>query len=306
MQELKERGLVSHERPNEFLASLEGLETLNLYLLLDPLFHDGAGAALYRLESALEHVPLFHASTLKNMMRVSPWVSALDFSTPMLQWLEETEKPGWGMFLLTPAPLDVLLAHMRSLLLANAYGEKKIFRVWDGRVMHALARHCPEDLAALLGPAHYALLQDDSLEWIGLRNPALEAGKTPESDYAPRACPWFAFEDKHAAAFQEKRLKVIGHNLAEDLYGRGGGLLYKVPPGERPSVYIARQLGRAQSFGLASVEALRLFAVCALLGGEDFYANAPDIFAETGGKPLEDESQALAHMRRLTDGVNYE
>lgn len=301
---MQESGIITtHEAPAEFLAGLAEREDLRLYLLLDPLFHDEASAALYRLESSREHMPLFHGSTLKNMMRVSPWVSCLDFSTPMLGWLSGVNKPGWGMLLFSPAPLETILAHLRSLLLINAFGEKMIFRFWDGRIMERLAARCPEDMADLLGPAHYAFVRNDDLKWTSLRNPALDSGKAPELGYKARPCPWFVYEKRHSEAFQDKRLKVIGHNLSEDLYGRDDGLLYKVPADERPSLYVARQLDKAQSFGLNSVEALRRYAVCALLNGENFYANAPELFTETGGAPLEDESRVLEHLRRLTDGV---
>jgi hypothetical protein len=59
-----------------------------------------------------------------------------------------------------------MLAHLRSLVLAQAGRGEDRLPFWDGRPLTRICQGIPEDIAMLLGPVHRILTQDEGDEWV--------------------------------------------------------------------------------------------------------------------------------------------
>ena len=138
----------------------------NMWLVLDPGCHPQALAKLYATEPDAEKTLLFFDSPLEHMHELSPRIAAVLPESPMLDWLERHNPPGWGMVVASDAQAGDVLAHLRSLLLVKTKGEDVIFRIWDGRILSRICKAMDEEIPALLGPARLVLTRMSEGAWM--------------------------------------------------------------------------------------------------------------------------------------------
>lgn len=91
------------------------------------------------------------------MHELSPRILPVTLGSLILDWLEEHDPRGWGMVVASDAPIEDVLAHLRSLLLVKTEGKNLIFRIWDGRILARICAAMSEETPLLLGPARLVL-----------------------------------------------------------------------------------------------------------------------------------------------------
>ncbi|HCU68369.1 MAG TPA: hypothetical protein DGF30_03920 [Desulfomicrobium sp.] len=217
----------------------------------------------------------------------------------MERWISGVNPPGWGLYLASDAPVDEMLAHLRSLVLAKRDGEKVVFRFWDGRPLTRICQGIPEDIAMLLGPVHRILTQDEGDEWICIDR---DGDAFMTEAHRPRPAlpsPWYAFTDRHDRLFHDKRPGIVARNITESLFNEKMERGLPLPPNEALSAFVARHVNRGLALGLWGVEALELFVRCCLHHGEGFPdAQAMPALSPLVRTPLEEDA-AVAAMRNV-------
>ena len=274
----------------------------NMWLVLDPGCHPQALAKLYSMEPDAEKTLLFFNSPLEHMHELSPRIAAVMPDSPMLEWLERHNPPGWGMVLASDVQAGEVLAHLRSLLLLKTDGKDVIFRIWDGRIVSRICDAMPEEVPALLGPARLVLTCMSSGAWMRIDH-------APDDMTAPRIvhpCPWYMFDERHAEVFREGRAQVLARNIVFSLCGPTPDTPPPLPPGNEPLLaFTVRHVHRGLALGLSSEQSLELFIRCCLLHGESF----PDTEAFPALRPFAaknvNEDAAVAAMRNICTQGGY-
>jgi hypothetical protein len=268
-----------------------------LWLILDPDCHPDALRQLYAAEPDSEKTLLFLDSPLEYLHQLSPRFAETGQNPPILDWLEHNTLPGWGMVLASNAPAIDVLAHLRSLLLVKSGAKEVVFRVWDGRIVHRICAALPEETPLLLGPIRRIVTRTEDGAWACIdreKNPF----SGPLEPVPARPCPWYAFTQRHAEVFRDKRLKTIARNLTEALMQGEEGQGVPMPLNELLLSFVSRHAVRAESLGLQSQESIALFVRCCLLLGEGFPADCRQVLKIFGRRPV-DEDAAIAAMLPL-------
>jgi len=276
-----------------------------LRLVLDPFCHKQALARLYEYEQGKDIKELFRKTSLEELHAASPRITDIRPESRMLRWLCEADPAGWGMILAADAPLDEILAHLRSLLLVKSDGGNVIFRFWDGSVLSRICTTLPEEIPALLGPVRRVLARTHSQEWACIDRDGDAFMKTPHQPRQPLPCPWYRVTERHEHAFHDQRPAILAHNIIESLLYEQTGSALPLPPTERLQPFVARHVGRGMELGLWKPEALELFVRCCLLRGESFPEVQP-IPAPFSRSPV-NEDMAIQTMSRICNhGGNHE
>lgn len=275
----------------------------NMWIVLDPGCHPQALAELYAMEPDTEKTLLFFNSPLEHMHELSPRIAAVMPDSPMLEWLERHNPPGWGMVLASDAQAGEVLAHLRSLLLVKTDGKDVIFRIWDGRIVSRICMAMPEEVPALLGPARLVLTCMSSGAWMRIDH-------APDEMNAPQIvhpCPWYMFGERHAEAFRDGRALVIAHNLVFSLCGPDPRTPSPQPPGGESLLdFAVRHAERGLALGLCSEQALGLFVRCCLLYGDSFPSREGQPAIRAFTPQVVNEEAAMAAMRTIcTQGVHH-
>jgi hypothetical protein len=269
-----------------------------VYLLLDPLCHPRAIAELHAgTESEISLV--FLGTELEPLHELSPRFAQIQPDSRVFKWLMQSD-PGWGMLLVSPAPVEEVLAHVRSLLLAKSDGGEVIFRCWDGRILARLCQAVPEEIPLLLGPIRRVIARTEENAWACIdRGSEHDFLSRPHESGLPLPCPWYRFTRRHDEVFRDKRLRVASRNIAHALCSSDPER--QLPPFQDESLhhFVSRHVKRADSYGLVGREALELFVRCSLHLGESF----PDVRKMPVLKPFAgqtiDENAAMAAMRTV-------
>ncbi|SFK55931.1 protein of unknown function [Desulfomicrobium apsheronum] len=272
------------------------------WLVLDPGCHPDALARLYALEPDTKKTLLFLDSRLEHMHELSPRILPVTPGSLILDWLEEHDPRGWGMVVASDAPIEDVLAHLRSLLLVKTEGKNLIFRIWDGRILERICAAMPEEAPLLLGPARLVLTRTSAEGWARIDH-------APENPDAPRPvhpCPWYIFGARHAEVFRVGRAQILARNIVFSLCGPTPDASLPLPPGDEPLLaFTVRHVQRGLALGLSSEQALELFIRCCLLHGESF----PDTESIPALKPftarIVNEDAAVAAMRNICTQGGY-
>ncbi|MEZ1317210.1 DUF4123 domain-containing protein [Pseudomonas fluorescens] len=111
---------------------------------------------------------------------VMPYVAIVDVDGGFLQWVATTESTDWGWLLISCAPQNLLVEHLRSLtqvLLPD--GSAVFFRFWDGRYLQSIIQCAEVDAADLLPAVARCLINGQ----------AFEVGASMTK--SPRIFPWW-------------------------------------------------------------------------------------------------------------------
>lgn len=264
-----------------------------LWLVLDPFCHALALARLYEYNQSGDIVELFRNTPLEQSRKASPRVAAIGSESPLLHWLSEADPRNWGMILVSDAPLEEILAHLRSLLLVRTDEDDAILQVWNGSVLSRICRTLPEEIPVLLGPVRRVVTRSHIRSWACIDRDGERFMEAPHSPSQPLPCPWYRITERHERAFHDQRPATLTHNIIEALLqGQPGPVL---PPTERLQTFVARHVERGLGLGLWRAEALELFVRCCLLRGESFPEMQPVPFSR---HPI-DEDTAIAAMCRI-------
>jgi hypothetical protein len=268
----------------------------NMWLVLDPGCHPQALAKLYATEPDAEKTLLFFDSPLEHMHELSPRIAAVFPESPMLNWLEHHNPPGWGMVLASDAQAGDVLAHLRSLLLVKTEGEDVIFRIWDGRIVSRICKAMPEEIPSLLGPARLVLTCTSEGAWMRIDYESHKAD-------APRIvhpCPWYMFGARHAEVFRDGRAQVIARNIVFSMYGADPFKPSPQPPGDESLLdFAVRHVERGLAMGLCSEQALDLFVRCCLLHGDSFPNREGQPVIRAFTSQVLNEESAMTAMRTI-------
>jgi hypothetical protein len=285
---------ISHPGPALTEAQSNGC---GVWLILDPDCHPDALGQLYATEPDSEKTLLFLDSPLEYLHQLSPRVADTGQNLPFLGWLERHDPPGWGMVVASDAPAGDVLAHLRSLLLVKASAKEVIFRVWDGRIVHRLCTALPEETPLLLGPIRRIVTLTEEGTWACIDRNA-DAFARPLEPVPVRPCPWYAFTERLAEVFRDKRLKTIARNVTDALMQAEEGQGIPMPRNEPLLSFVSRHAARAESLGLLNQVSIALFVRCCLFLGEGFPEGVRQVLAILERKPV-DEDAAIAAMLPL-------
>ncbi len=268
----------------------------SVWMLLDHGCHPRALQQLYALEPDTEKTLFFLDSPLEYMHELSPRFAVVAREAAMLGWIEDLDPQGWGMILVSEAPADEVLAHLRSLVLAKTEGKEVIFRVWDGRVLARICSAMPAEARHLLGPVRFILTRTNEQGWIRIER---HEESTDVSTIA-RPCPWYMFSALHAELFRDARAQVLARNIAVSMYSPDPASSPPLPPGDESLLTFAvRHIERGLALGLSRDQSLELFVRCCVLHGESF----PDVVGTPVLKPFAacpvNEDAAVAVMLKI-------
>lgn len=288
------------ENPAPFLEEAVS-SGCSIYLVLDPACDPQAVPHLYATEPRTELTLLFFNSSLQSLHEASPRVAVVSPDASIVRWIEERDPSGWGLLLATPAPIEDVLAHFRSLLLATTDDQEVIFRIWDGRILSRICAAMPKEMPLLLGPVRRVLTRTEDGKWACI-------DQSEETDflsrpYAPQpvhSCPWYRFTDEHVQIFRDKRTQVVVLNITETLRVETPGQGLPVPNNESLPSFVSRHVDRALQLGMWRFETLELFVRCCLLHGETFPQNAQTSISNVFARQPFDEDAAIASMLLLS------
>lgn len=124
--------------------------------------------------------PIWADTVYAEWEAVMPYVAIVAAGSEFLQWVATTEACDWGWLVVSAAPPDLLVEHLRGLTQVRLPdGSAVFFRFWDGRFLQPILQ-CPQvDAAQLLPFARRCLINGQSFE---IHAPVLGA---------PRDFPWW-------------------------------------------------------------------------------------------------------------------
>lgn len=275
----------------------------SVWMLLDHRCHSCALQQLYALEPDTEKTLLFLDSPLEYMHELSPRFAVLAREAAMIGWIEELDPQGWGMILVSEAPAEEVLAHLRSLVLAKTEGKDVIFRVWDGRVLARICSAMPAEARHLLGPVRFILTRTNEQGWIRIDRPE----ESTDASTIARPCPWYMFSALHAELFRDARAQVLARNIALSMYSPDPASSPPLPPGDESLLTFAvRHIGRGLGLGLSRDQSLELFVRCCLLHGESFPdAVGTPVLKPFAACPMNEDAAVAAMLKICSQGSSH-
>ncbi|WIH22390.1 DUF4123 domain-containing protein [Photobacterium damselae] len=117
-------------------------EDESLYLMIDGSSITDIGRKIYELDENVEAYVLYGNSDYELLLDASPWlVKCTQQTEAILQWLEESSFLSTASWLFqSKSPINTIIEHFQSLIVADAYGQDVFFRFADPRVMFALVK----------------------------------------------------------------------------------------------------------------------------------------------------------------------
>ncbi|APV39456.1 hypothetical protein PFAS1_08890 [Pseudomonas frederiksbergensis] len=109
--------------------------------------------------------PIWAGTAYAEWEPVMPYVGIVAAGSEFLQWVATTESRDWGWLVVSSAPQEVLVEHLRSLtqvLLPN--GNAVFFRFWDGRYLLPILRSAEVDATQLMPVIERCLINGQSLD----------------------------------------------------------------------------------------------------------------------------------------------
>ena len=138
-----------------FKTPFSSLSDDPFYLIVDGSVIDNVGAQICLLDAKAEAYALFSHTDYEELLPASPWIVQCTIQTETLfQWLEQHQYFSNAAWLCQSAyPMERLVAHFKSLLIVDVYGQDTFFRFSDPRVMYALAHeHSQQQILSVIAP----------------------------------------------------------------------------------------------------------------------------------------------------------
>ena len=163
-----------------------------IYALIDPLADNQPLHYWYRHASDTQAWPLYGGTEFTDDILHGPWLLPLAQLPNWLTWWQEQERAGQaqGVLIASPYPVEQLIRHWQSLLIAGLDGEEVLFRYYDPRVLAPmLATFTETEICQFLGPTT-SLLIWDQVDWRAY-------SPYPEADLTEHTEPWWRMQPAH-------------------------------------------------------------------------------------------------------------
>lgn len=166
----------------------------HIYAIIDPLADNKPLQYLYQHTDKTDAWPLYAGTEFADDVLSGPWLLPLAQLPGWQEWWQAQEQAAYatGILLASEHPLEKLVLHWQSLLIAGLDGEEVMFRYYDPRVLGPmLYTFTEEETRRFLGPTNELLLRHHD-DW-------LMAAPYPEPDLTEHAEPWWRMKDEHFA-----------------------------------------------------------------------------------------------------------
>ena len=163
-----------------------------IYALIDPLADNQPLHYWYRHASDTQAWPLYGGTEFTDDILHGPWLLPLAQLPSGLAWWQEQESAGQaqGVLIASPYPVEQLVRHWQSLLIAGLDGEEVLFRYYDPRVLAPmLATYTETEICQFLGPTTSLLIWDQA-DWQAY-SPCPKAALTEHTE------PWWRMRPAH-------------------------------------------------------------------------------------------------------------
>lgn len=143
------------------------LPDMKLYAILDNARDERIYPALSEYKCEYRH--LYRGSLPPVLEEVAPHLVEMNPRSAFARWLiEEGWGMSWGIFIASPARLDVLKNHFRELVrVKDEAGRVMYFRFYDPRVFRVYMPTCTkEELRAVFGEARYFFTEGEDRNMI--------------------------------------------------------------------------------------------------------------------------------------------
>lgn len=163
-----------------------------IYALIDPLADNQPLHYWYRHASDTQAWPLYGGTEFTDAILHGPWLLPLAQLPNWLTWWQEQEGAGQaqGVLIASPYPVEQLVRHWQSLLIAGLDGEEVLFRYYDPRVLAPmLATYTETEICQFLGPTTSLLIWEQA-DWRAY-------SPYPKADLTEHTEPWWRMRPAH-------------------------------------------------------------------------------------------------------------
>ena len=163
-----------------------------IYALVDPLADNQPLHYWYRHASDTQAWPLYGGTEFTDDILHGPWLLPLAQLPNWLTWWQEQESAGQaqGVLIASPYPVELLVRHWQSLLIAGLDGEEVLFRHYDPRVLAPmLATYTETEICQFLGPTTSLLIWEQA-DWRAY-------SPYPKADLTEHSEPWWRMRPAH-------------------------------------------------------------------------------------------------------------
>lgn len=137
---------------------------------------------------------------------VMPYVGIIEPDNPFLDWVATTEATDWGWLAVSSSPLDVVVAHLRSLTKVYLTDDQEVFlRLWDGAQVLPILQKLGDEAGAVLPVFQRYLINGQPL--------TVTAGPVT----AAKASPWWRVPASVLEHLAEQSPHVLIDNLLQSL-----------------------------------------------------------------------------------------
>ena len=175
-----------------------------IYALIDPLADNQPLHYWFRHASDTQAWPLYGGTEFTDDILHGPWLLPLAQLPSGLAWWQEQESAGQaqGVLIASPYPVEQLVRHWQSLLIAGLDGEEVLFRYYDPRVLAPmLATYTETEICQFLGPTTSLLIWDQA-DWRAY-------SPYPKADLTEHTEPWWRMQPAHFVGQPGKKEQLI-------------------------------------------------------------------------------------------------
>ncbi len=131
------------------------------YAVIDAA-RDYAALSVLR-EAGFYHVSLYDGDTAIRLAKYAPYLVSLPSDPQLLGSLLKHWGESWGVFAISPEPLEVVRSHLRKFLyVQDAGGKVMYFRFYDPRVLRVFLPACQaREAQQFFGPIQFFLCEGD-------------------------------------------------------------------------------------------------------------------------------------------------
>jgi hypothetical protein len=163
-----------------------------IYALIDPLADNKPLHYWFRHANDTQAWPLYGGTEFTDAILQGPWLLPLvQLADWQIEWQkQECEGQAQGILMASPYPVEQLVRHWQSLLIAGLDGEAVLFRYYDPRVLAPMLTTYTEiEICQFLGPVTSLLIWNQT-DWQ-VYSPY------PNADLTEHAEPWWRMKDEH-------------------------------------------------------------------------------------------------------------
>lgn len=164
----------------------------SIYALIDPLADNQPLQHWFQYANDTQAWPLYGATEFTDAILQGPWLLPLAQLPNWLTWWQEQAISGQaqGILIASSYPVERLVRHWQSLLIAGLDGEEVLFRYYDPRVLAPmLATLTHAEIRQLLGPTTSLLIWDKTTWQVH--------SPYPDLDLTEHSEPWWRMRSVH-------------------------------------------------------------------------------------------------------------